>query len=169
MLIFLSKNLGCLIRMNITLREVTRENFWPCILLKSAEYKGYHLFEEHVTSNAFSLAQAKVEPEWIPKAIYADEQLVGFAMYGTESKHNIPFITRLIIDYKHQRKGYGKAAMRLIIEELRSLGNQEIYTSIVSTNEAAKELYTSIGFRDTGREIGFGDEKEPLYCLNSHA
>lgn len=151
--------------MKISLRDVTRENFWPCILLKSMNYKGLHLFEEHVTSNAFSLAQAKVEPEWIPKAIYADDQLVGFTMYGFEMKNSFYFITRLMIDYRHQGKGYGKAAMLLVIEELKNMGTQEIYTSFVSTNEGAKKLYTSIGFRHTGREIEFGEEKEPLYCL----
>ncbi|QRG68442.1 GNAT family N-acetyltransferase [Brevibacillus choshinensis] len=151
--------------MNISLREVTRENFWPCILLKSMDYKGLHLFEEHVTSNAFSLAQAKVEPEWIPKAIYIDDQLVGFTMYGLEMKNHFYFITRLMIDYRFQGKGYGKAAMLLVIDELKSLGLKEIYTSFVPSNEGAKKLYTSIGFRFTGRDIEFGDEKEPLYCL----
>ncbi|NQF14439.1 GNAT family N-acetyltransferase [Brevibacillus sp. HB1.3] len=152
--------------MKISLRDVTRENFWSCILLKSMNYKGLHLFEEHVTSNAFSLAQAKVETEWIPKAIYADDQLVGFTMYGFEMKNSFYFITRLMIDYRHQGKGYGKAAMLLVIEELKNMGTQEIYTSFVSTNEGAKKLYSSIGFRFTGREIEFGEEKEPLYCLN---
>ncbi|WP_083497020.1 GNAT family N-acetyltransferase [Brevibacillus choshinensis] len=91
--------------------------------------------KEHVTSNALSLAQAKVEPEWIPKAIYADDQLVGFTVYGFEMKNSFYFITRLMLDYRHQGKGYGKAALLLVIEEFKNMGTQEIYTSFVSTNE----------------------------------
>lgn len=86
-------------------------------------------------------------------------------MYGFEVKNSFYFITRMMIDYRHQGKGYGKAAMLLVIEELNKMGTHEIYTSFVSTNEGAKKLYTSIGFRHTGREIEFGEEKEPLYCL----
>ncbi len=47
---------------------MARENCLACILLKSAEHPGHHLFETHVTSNTFSLAQAKVEQEWRPRA-----------------------------------------------------------------------------------------------------
>jgi diamine N-acetyltransferase len=56
--------------MNIQLRDITSDNFMECVLLKSSATKERPLFEEHVTSNAFSLAQAKVESEWLSKAIY---------------------------------------------------------------------------------------------------
>lgn len=56
--------------MNIQLRDITSDNFMECVLLQSSDTKERPLFEEHVASNAFSLAQAKIEPEWLPKAIY---------------------------------------------------------------------------------------------------
>lgn len=40
-----------------------------------------------------------------------------------------------MLDYRHQGKGYGKAALLLVIEEFKNMGTQEIYTSFVSTNE----------------------------------
>ncbi|WP_139492701.1 GNAT family N-acetyltransferase [Brevibacillus dissolubilis] len=151
--------------MTIQLKPVTRDNFLACILLKSYDYKGYHLFEEHVTSNAFSLAQAYAQPEWTPRAIYDGETLVGLTMYGLEQREHFYFITRLMIDYRYQGKGYGRAAMQQVIEEIRGLGASEVYTSIVAGNEAAKGLYSSLGFEETGRFIEFGGELEPLYCL----
>jgi hypothetical protein len=57
--------------MNIQLKDITSENFMECVLLKSIATKERPLFEEHVASNAFSLAQAKVESEWLSKAIYS--------------------------------------------------------------------------------------------------
>jgi hypothetical protein len=36
----------------------------------------------YVADNVFSLAQAYVEPWWTPLAVYVDETMVGFVMYG---------------------------------------------------------------------------------------
>jgi diamine N-acetyltransferase len=150
----------------ITLKDITAENFFECVLLKGDSSKGHYLFEEHVASNAFSIAQSKVEPEWITKAIYNEEnKMVGFAMYGYSNKLDVYFITRLMISYDYQAKGYGKAAMLSIIEEMRKYPCNEIYTSFVPTNIKAKYLYTSLGFEDTGNAVEFGDESEPLFCL----
>ncbi|MCM3364014.1 GNAT family N-acetyltransferase [Niallia sp. HCP3S3_B10] len=152
---------------DITLRDIDSTNFFQCILLKSQESKGYPLFEEHVASNAFSIAQSKVEPEWITKAIYNKEsQMIGFAMYGLSPILNVFFITRLMIDYRYQGKGYGRLAMLEIIQELKEISSGEIYTSFVPSNGRAKKLYTSLGFKDTGRVVEFGGETEPLYCLH---
>ncbi|GAB6989871.1 GNAT family N-acetyltransferase [Paenibacillus pini] len=148
--------------MNIQLKDITAENFNECVSLKSYDTKERLLFEEHVASNAFSLAQAKVEVEWLPKAIYYNETMVGFAMYGLDKKQGFYFITRLMIDYKHQGKGIGKQAMLKIIEVMKGFPCKEIYTSFVSSNEGAKKLYTSLGFEYTG---GVTNEGEPLYCL----
>ena len=151
--------------MNIQLKDITTNNFFECILLKSEDVQGYRIFETNVTSNAFSLAQSKVEPNWIPKAIYDDEKMVGFTMYGFETNYKFYFVTRLMIDYRHQGKGYGKQAILKVIEEIKKLSCSEVYTSIVPTNQVAKRLYTSIGFVDTGKTIEFGGEYEPLYRL----
>lgn len=152
--------------MNIQLRDVTEENFFECVLMKASDVKGHPLFEKHVASNAISLAQSKVVPGWVPKAIYHEDAMVGFAMYGFEKEHQIYFITRLMIDSKQQGKGYGRAAMQEIVAEMqRQYGCKEVYTSFVPDNEAAKGLYTSLGFADTGRVIGDAEESEPLYVL----
>ncbi|MFT4416277.1 GNAT family N-acetyltransferase [Fredinandcohnia humi] len=150
----------------ITLKDITSENFFQCIFLKSENSTQYTLFEENVASNAFSLAQTKVEPEWVTKAIYNEEdKMVGFTMYGRSPVLNVYFITRLMIDHRYQGKGYGRLAMLEIIEQMKQFPCDEIYTSFVPTNDRAKKLYTSLGFEDTGRSVEFGNESEPLFCL----
>lgn len=83
-------------------------------------------------------------------------------MYGFDQKQKFYFITRLMIDYRHQGKGFGKHAMLKIIEDMKNFPCKEVYTSFVPSNERAKNLYTILGFENTG---GVTNEGEPLYCL----
>ena len=59
----------------------------------------------------------------------------------------------LYIDKEHQGKGYGKAAMEKMIELLRTMPNRMadyVYLAYEAENEAARKLYTSLGFVETG-------------------
>lgn len=104
--------------MNISLRDITKENWMECIFLTTNRDKGPTICEEFVASNVLSLAQSKIEKGWETKAIYHGEEMVGFTMYGFCEAENFYEICRLMIDYKHQSKGYGKAALKKVIEEL---------------------------------------------------
>lgn len=140
--------------MSITLREITRDNWRECVRLKVEA--GQTRF---VASNAFSLAQSKYEPECVPLAVYDDEQMVGFIMYRPEDYGlaKIWFIDRVMIGEGHQKKGYGRAAMTLLLERLRAQkGYNAILISFVPENVVAQKLYSSFGFVDTG-EIDDGE------------
>ena len=130
----------------ITLREITMENFRECIKLSVAEtQKGF------VASNMYSLAEAQADGVSQPRAIYAGEQMVGFIMYDFEPKEDRGYISRLMVAEEHQRNGYGREAMRQVIEEFkRSLACKEIQTAVVPENVAADTLYRSLGFEPTG-------------------
>lgn len=152
---------------SVALKDIDSKNFYQCIQLKSEESNQHTLFEENIASNAFSIAQSKVEPEWETKAIYNDDEIiVGFAMYGLSPILNVYFISRLMIDYRYQGKGYARQAIVKIIADMRKSHCEEIYTSFVPTNVKAKHIYTSLGFHDTGRSVEFGgNESETIYCL----
>ena len=88
-----------------------------------------------VADNALSIAEAHFsESAWF-RAIYADETPVGFIMvhFGSDWADGIDcpgaFLWRLMIAGPHQRKGYGKAALELLMAELRARGYRELYTS----------------------------------------
>lgn len=107
-----------------------------------------------VAPNVFSLAQAKAFPECICLAIYQDDVLVGFTMYCIDSDDKEYWIYRLMIDAKHQSKGYGKEAMEKLIERIKQ--DQEhkvIYLSFEPENNLAKGLYEKLGFEADGRII----------------
>ncbi|MEH7224959.1 GNAT family N-acetyltransferase [Bacillus sp. JJ1566] len=149
----------------IILRDVTMENLMDVIRLRS-EDKEFALFEKWVASNVYSLAQAKVQPDWVTKAIYDGTQLIGFTMFGLENERNRFELCRIMIDYKYQRKGYGTLAVKEIISEMiRTLPYcDEIYLSVIPTNKAAIQVYANAGFTKTGEIIkGFVDEE--VYCF----
>lgn len=133
----------------IQLKEIDRQNFSAVVKLKVADEQ-----QSFVASNVFSLAQAKVYPECVCWAIYNDETLVGFTMYCLDQEDQEYWIYRLMIDAQQQGKGHGKAAMELVIEQLkRDPEHHVIYISFEPENIAAQKLYEKLGFRADGRVI----------------
>ncbi|MFC7681750.1 GNAT family N-acetyltransferase [Paenibacillus sp. GCM10028914] len=133
----------------ITLKEIDRNNFFDVIKLKVAEEQS-----DFVASNMFSLAQAKAFPECVCLAIYHDDILVGFTMYCIDEEDKEYWIYRLMIDSKHQSKGYGKAAMEKLIEKIKEdIQHRVIYISFEPVNDWAKQLYEKLGFAEDGRVI----------------
>ncbi|PAE23453.1 MULTISPECIES: GNAT family N-acetyltransferase [Bacillaceae] len=133
----------------IEFREIDRHNFFDVIDLRVAEEQ-----KAFVAPNVFSLAQAKAFPECECLAIYHDEVLVGFTMYCMDDDDKEYWIYRLMIDAKHQSKGYGKAAMEKLIERIKQ--DQEhkvVYLSFEPENHLAKGLYEKLGFEADGRVI----------------
>ncbi len=137
------------IAMTMTLREITRENWEQCVRLNVAPEQ-----EPFVASNAVSLAQSKYEPEWIPLALYDDDEMVGFVMYGIYAGEGKHWILRAMVDHRRQGKGYGRAAMRLLLDRLRAIPRcDEVAISYEPENDVARRLYASFGFRETGEVI----------------
>jgi diamine N-acetyltransferase len=71
-----------------------------------------------VASNLYSLAESKFQSNMKPLAIYHDEVMVGFLMYGIDPDDDNYWVYRLMVDREFQRKGYGKGAMKLLLEHL---------------------------------------------------
>lgn len=132
--------------MKIFLREVDEQNFRQCIRLKVAAGQ-----ENFVATNIYSIAESKIYSYLIPLAVYDDEVLVGFAMYGRDPENNAYRIVRLMIDAQFQGNGYGKAATIVLIERIKQLPEcREIFLSFISANSNAEKLYQSVGFERTG-------------------
>jgi diamine N-acetyltransferase len=72
-----------------------------------------------------------------------------------DTKH--AFLWRFMIGGNYQKKGYGKAALELLIEKLRNEKCEKLVTS-VDEEFGPLEFYKKIGFVDTGEYID-GDER----------
>lgn len=132
--------------MKISLREITIENFEQCLSVSVAESQ-----KHFVSPPVKSLATLKVFPFFTPLAIYREEEIVGFVMFGFNPLKARYWIVNLIIDEKFQGRGFGKAAMKKLIEGMKKLPDcDEIFLSFVPGNTGAEKLYTNLGFEKTG-------------------
>jgi diamine N-acetyltransferase len=135
--------------MDVTLRDITTENFIERIRLGVAEdQKGF------VATNAFSLAEAKADGVSHPPAVFADGRMVGFIMFDFEPEEARGYISRRMVDARFQGNGYGRAAMAQAIDRFK--GNpecREIQTSFAPASAIAETLYLSLGFEHTGETV----------------
>ncbi|MDZ8084351.1 MAG: GNAT family N-acetyltransferase [Nostoc sp. DedQUE12b] len=134
----------------VHLRQITRDNFRECLNLQVGDAQ-----KSFVATSTQSLAEAYVDPNLFPLAVYdaaacgyeqPEVPMIGFTMY--EIVAGVGFIMRLMIDYKYQRQGYGRATMIEVIRRLKLCPDVEIIaTSYRKENEIAAKLYQSLGFR----------------------
>ena len=62
------------------------------------------------------LEEAAIYKQWCPVAIYYDNHIVGFAMYGAFGENPDAWIDRIIINENYQGQGFGKLAMKELIK-----------------------------------------------------
>lgn len=138
----------------LRLVEIDRYNYLPVLELSVSQEQ-----KKFVATNQYSLAQAYAQPECVPLALYAENKPVGFAMYSLDADDHQYWIYRLMIDQRHQGKGYGREAMNLLIDRIRALSDEDhryIYISFEPENAVARSLYESLGFLPDGR-IEYGE------------
>ncbi len=131
----------------VALRAITRANFYEILALKvGADQTNF------VAPNVKSLAEAWLEPSFEPFGVYHDDELVGYTMYGYEDPPGRWWVVRLMIDERFQHRGYGRAAMQLLIPLMIERHRMSrIVTSYAPGNDVAGGLYRSLGFQDTGQ------------------
>lgn len=130
----------------VSLRDVTKENLGAILRLKVKPEQ-----EKFVASNAVSIAQAHFEEKAWFRAIYADETPVGFLMLYDDPETNDYFLWRFMIDERYQRLDFGRRALQLLIEYVRSLPDAtELLVSYVPAEGSPEPFYTSLGFISTG-------------------
>lgn len=138
--------------MRVTLREITAETVRAVTKLSVAEsQKGF------VAPNAVSLSEALFSDEAWYRAVYADDELVGFVMLSDESLKKEPpaepniGLWRLMIDQAHQGRGIGRQVMKLVLEYVRSRpGIHYFYTSYVPEPGGPGPFYLGLGFEPNG-------------------
>ncbi len=138
----------------IHLKEINQQNYQECMQLSVFESQ-----RSYVATNVQSLAQAYIERKSVePYAIYYNDIMVGFIMIIPDDKHDkTMYVWRLMIDQRFQGNGYGKAAMRMIIDMVKSRQTyNSLELSVEPDNHNAIIFYESLRFVMTG-EIDDGE------------
>ena len=161
----------------LRLEKVNAKNVWKILKLHVSKEQ-----EDFVAPNDMSIIEAYIAVSGggyaFPFGICDDDVPVGFLMIGfdvDDSYEDPPQIAygnysiwRFMIDEKYQHRGYGRKALELALDFIRSFpcGEAEYcYLSYEPENEHAKKLYQEFGFEENGEM----DEDEVVAVLKLRA
>ena len=150
----------------LRLEKINGKNVWNILKLSVNDDQ-----REFVASNEVSIIEAYTTVTnngyAFPFGIYEDDTLVVFVMIGYDKDDywddapkvadNNYNLWRLMIDKGYQQKGYGRKAIELALEFIRTspCGKAEYcWLSYEPDNKVAKDLYESFGFEETGEMDG---------------
>ena len=102
-----------------------------------------------------SLAQVAYEPAGSAWAFFDGDEAVGMCLlYDARLDKDKPasqlYVWRLMVDARHQRRGYGRLVMAWVLDEARRWGVDEIGLSHVMSPGHAGPFYENLGFTYTG-------------------
>jgi diamine N-acetyltransferase len=150
----------------VALREITDANRDAVVALAVTPEQTHYVADVET-----SLREAVQYPEakaWL-RAVYDDDVPVGFVMISDGITSDDPtllgpyYLWRLLIDHRFQGRGYGRAALDLVVAHVRTRPDaRELLVSHVEGPLSPGPFYTAYGFVPTGQV----HEGEPVLSLD---
>ena len=126
----------------VQLVDLTKDNWKQVAALQVAPGQ-----ESFVASNLKTIAETQFEPSAVRRVIMNGDIPVGLAAYAIDPDDNELWLWRFMISGSEQGKGYGRAALRMLIDEWRGLpACARVFVGYKPENTAAESLYVSVGF-----------------------
>ena len=136
----------------VSLREITEETVREVCNLSDTLTPPRKFM---VAPNALSIAQAHFTDNAWFRAIYADETPVGFLMLYDDPQEAEYFLWRLMIAGPHHGKGFGRRAIGLLIDHVRTRpGATVLETSCGQGPGSPEGFYRKLGFERNGQVYG---------------
>ena len=133
----------------IKLKMVDETTFDQVIELSLAEQD-----KRRVASNVYSLAQAwllREKHQVFPHAIISGETVVGFLLLTKDRDKKEYYVWRLMIDQNYQNRGYGKEAMRWVIQIAQADPEcHRLRVAYVMGNHRMRGILDSLEFKSSG-------------------
>ncbi|GIE76156.1 hypothetical protein Aph02nite_21060 [Actinoplanes philippinensis] len=130
---------------DISLEPVTAANWRDCAALTVHPDQ-----RRFVADVAYYLCMCHYGDTWNPFAVVRDGTVVGFVIWGVDDDGS-RWIGGLVVDARHQRQGVGREVVRRLRERLiAEPGTPNVALSYQPANTAARGLYLSLGFVETG-------------------
>jgi len=138
----------------VSLREITSETVLQVCSLSDTLTEPKKNF---VAPNAISISQAHFNDKAWFRAVYADETPVGFIMLYDDPEEPEYFLWRFMIAQPHHGKGYGRRAIQLLVEHVKTRPNAtELLVSYHPGEGGPEGFYLKQGFSPNGKM--YGDE-----------
>ena len=150
----------------VELREINHSNWLECIRLEVADEQ-----RRFIKPNIFSLAEAYVHSDankadaeefyrCIQFAVYHGEKMVGFVQATYEKECDFDGkpayeLYKVMIGKKYQGQGFGKEAVRLLLDYIKTFpyGEAEnVYVQWHPENAASERLFAAAGFAAVGTD-----------------
>ena len=133
----------------VSLREVTSETVRTICRLSDTLTSPQNRM---VAPNAVSIAEAHFSPHAWFRAICAGETPVGFIMLYDGPEEPVYFLWRLMVAAPHQGKGFGRRAVEMLIERVRTRpGAAELVVSCHEGDDGPEGFYRKLGFKRNGK------------------
>ena len=133
----------------VQLRPVGKDNWREVAQLKVSESQ-----REYVMEPSYYLSLCHYENIWHPLAMYLDEQVIGFMMWGIDPEDESCWFGGILVDESMQNRGYGKQAIQSAIKMLNEEhGHKNFALSYQPANLVAKQLYSKLGFVETDETV----------------
>lgn len=137
--------------MTITFREITSDNYSQVLNLKITPEQEAAKFVSPVVRSLADAWFYRDEGIAYPKAVYEDEDLVGFIMYELDTEEQQVFIWRFLIDQRYQGKGYGRQTIETVLAMAKEQAKiTKVVADYVDGNEPMKKILLDLGFEETG-------------------
>ena len=148
--------------MKVSLQQVNKNNYETVCELDASNDQ-----EEFVACNMWSLVEANFNEGYETRAIYLNDTPVGFFMWVREKTNKVA-IWRFMIDEKHQKKGIGRKALGLALDEIKKLKTlKKIEICYNPKNPVAKQFYSSFGFVEVGLDEA-GEDMLAIIEMQNH-
>ena len=139
--------------MTITLEPVTADNWRACAALTVHPAQ-----RDYVNAVTHYLCLCHYGDVWHPLAAVRDGEVVGFCMWGIDDDGSA-WIGGLLVDQSQQRTGVARAAVNALVDRFGGEpGCPGMALSYAPDNQAARALYRSLGFVETGEADDDGVE-----------
>jgi len=125
----------------VSLLPVDRENWRAVARLEVAETQ-----RDFVAEPTYYLALCNYGELWQPFAVYLGEEVIGFMMWAVDSDDGSCWLGGILIDHKHQGKGYGRQAIQSAIRMLSEQHGYQNFALSYSPDNPAKKTLPQTGF-----------------------
>jgi diamine N-acetyltransferase len=143
--------MACMSR--VELHPVTPANWEACAGLRAGGDQA-----RFVAPVTYYLCLCVYGETWQPLAVVRDDAIVGFCMWAIDDDGSA-WVGGLLVEQSQQRTGIGRAAVSALIERFAGeSGRPGMALSYSPDNAAARSLYRSLGFVETGETVDDGAE-----------
>jgi diamine N-acetyltransferase len=138
----------------VSLVEITDANREAALALRVAP--GQERFVGGSVRNALADAAEYADAKPWYRVVCAGTEPVGFVMLSWNVEPQPPeiigpwFLWKLLIDQRHQGRGFGSEVVRQVADLVRAQGATELLTSVVPGDGGPGGFYERLGFVPTG-------------------